>query len=264
MRAYILAVFVIVVLPVLIACLMGWLWDGYNMQLPDKGRMGVWLHTFTLPVCALQLLVRVLVYKAFGRRIQIISIPFPYSITPFYRVAPAKGKTTGLLLFCQNSLPLWLLPFMIWVFVLICPSCDVPGLYDGNWPDGCDYSIVTYCVSLVRGAVQLLCQMILDWNSGILKFLGLTYLIVCLSVDFRITKLSLLSLLPGMSILCGLGALVFLMPISSLQMSVLLVKVLPTLFYIQSAIVMIVSVGAVVLWCIICVRKCCSRMLGEK
>lgn len=263
MRAYLLSVFVIVVLPVLIAGLMGRLWYGYNMQFPVKGRMGVWLFTFTLPVRVVRLLAQGIVYKAFGRRIQITSFSFPYSIMPVYGVAPAEGKTTGLLLFCQNLLSLWLLPFMVWMFILICPSCDVSRFYAGNWPDGCDYSVVTYCVSLVRGAVQLLCQMILDWNSGVLKFLGLTYLIVCLSVEFKISKSSLLSLLPGLSILCGLGALAFLVPISSRQMAVLLVKVLPTLFYIQSAIVMIVSMSAIVLCSIIYLRKCCFRVFGE-
>ena len=256
MLACVLAVFVFVVLPVIFASLMRMLWEGYNMQFPEKGRMGIWLHTFTLPVRALQLLARVLVYKAFGRRIQITSISFPYSIMPIYGVSPASGEVEGVLRFFLNSLPLWFLPLVIWTIVMICPDCNEALLYGEIWPDGCDFSILSYLVSLVRGAMQLLCKLVFDWSGGAWKFLGFTYVIVCLSVDFGMTTSSIRSVLPGLGILSGLGAFVFLLPISSQPMTALLVKVLPTMFYIQSAIVMIVLVGTLVLWGIIGLRRC--------
>ena len=226
------------------------------MQFPEKGRMGVWLHTFTLPVRTLQLLARVLVYKAFGRRIQITSFSFPHSIMPIYGVAPANGEVRGVLRFFLNSLPLWFLPLVIWFIALICPCCNEALLIGENWSVSYDFSILSYLVALVRGALQLFCKLAFDWSGGAWKILGLTYVIVCLSVDFGMTTSSIRSVLPGLGILSGLGALVFLLPISSQPMTALLVKVLPTMFYIQSAIVMIVLVGTLVLWGIIGLRRC--------
>lgn len=255
-KAYLMFVLVFVVLPVIFARLMRMLWEGYNMQFPEKGRMGVWLHTFTLPVRTLQLLARVLVYKAFGRRIQITSFSFPHSIMPIYGVAPANGEVRGVLRFFLNSLPLWFLPLVIWFIALICPCCNEALLIGENWSVSYDFSILSYLVALVRGALQLFCKLAFDWSGGAWKILGLTYVIVCLSVDFGMTTSSIRSVLPGLGILSGLGALVFLLPISSQPMTALLVKVLPTMFYIQSAIVMIVLVGTLVLWGIIGLRRC--------
>lgn len=260
-RAYVLFVVTFIALPVLFAVLMNKLWQGYNLQFPVKGRMGVWLSTFTLPVRAIKLLAIALVYKGFGRKVKIARIKFPYSILPVYGIAPASGKVYGLLRFSLDSLSLWFLPLMIGLVVLICPNCDVANLHREILNGSCDCGIGEYLLLVARGSLQLLLWLVFDWRGGILKFMGLAYVLVCLSVDFGLNIKMVFAILPGLGVVCGIMAMAFCLPILSDYMVSLLVKALPLVACIQSTIATIIIFGAIVLWCIIGIRKCCASVV---
>lgn len=248
LREYILFVVAFIAVPIIFALTMKILWRGFNLQLPEKGRMGVWMLTLTLPVRLLRVLAAAIVYKMFGRKIHLTCIMFPGAIMTTYGVAPdeSEGRFEGMLRFLINTLPLWLLPFVVWLVACLCHFGDV-NLYKECCADEACCEAAWYLISLFRGALSLLYRLIADWHGGIYKFVVLLYLLVSLAVDFGISMQTVLKILPGICVFSSLGALVFLMPITSTWASSCLAKIIHFAFYIQSMVVVILLVGAMIL-----------------
>ena len=245
-----------VLIPVLLALVMQSLRGWMDSQLPEKGRIGVWLSTFTLPVHFLMLGMYALIYKIFGRHFCIVKMRFPCAITPYYQIFIIGGpyKYDQVFEFVRRTVPLWC-PVVIISFVGLCIR-DYVNLACGDGFMGVTQPVVlAYFVALMSGTVKVLRGIFFDsWLGGVQRVV-IAYFMVSFAMELGLSIRGVGKILLGLCVVVSVAVGLFMLPFTGGILCRVIRALIPFIMFSHSVILAASLVGASSLILVIGIKR---------